>query len=210
MTFRRIPTGGITYLERLPGSPWAWGTDYTSGDLYEAEDLYRNRHRIQENRLILVHAQEGRVAEPVRAKPGQYFGRPAWDGDRLVLLLADFPAGEVRLLTWREGEAVKPLVTLPRGSIPDCYNLMPHTAPLCLTRQAENRFQLLWPEKADFPIAPQETFCLREGETLVFSRWYEDPDYREEVVLRNLAGEVIDRFPGCLHTLETGENWLLG
>ena len=39
---KRIETGGITWLQPLVGSgEWYWGTDYTSGDLFEAEDLYR-------------------------------------------------------------------------------------------------------------------------------------------------------------------------
>ena len=74
---RIIPAGGITYLAPLTGSRiWYWGTDYTSGDLYEAEELYRDGHRISRNRLIFVHAPDGRVAEPVRAREGQYSVSP--------------------------------------------------------------------------------------------------------------------------------------
>ena len=37
---KRIETQGITYIEPLDGSrgAWYWGTDYASGDLYEAEE----------------------------------------------------------------------------------------------------------------------------------------------------------------------------
>ena len=92
MTIKRINTGGISYLAPLTGSrEWYWGTDYTSGDLYEAEELFRDGHRIRQNRLIFVHYPDGRVVEPVQAREGQYFGRPAWDGG-VVILLADFPA----------------------------------------------------------------------------------------------------------------------
>ena len=148
-----IPAGGITYLAPLTGSRvWYWGTDYTSGDLYEAEELYRDGHRISRNRLIFVHAPDGRVAEPVQAREGQYFGQPAWDGEAPVILLADFPAGEICLLRYDDGSGtVRPIVTLPRAEVEDCYNLMPHTSPLMLTRQTGERFQVIWPEKADFP-----------------------------------------------------------
>ena len=38
---KQIETQGITYLEPLKGSQhWYWGTDYISGDLYEAEELF--------------------------------------------------------------------------------------------------------------------------------------------------------------------------
>ncbi len=209
---RRIRTGGIAWLRPLEGSGgWYWGTDYTSGDLYEAEELYRDGHRIRQNRLILVHGPEGRVVEPVRAAAGQYFGLPVWDGGTAVLLLADFPAGELRLLRYDDADgSLTPVVTLPRSAVEDCYNLMPHQNPLCLTRQTAERFQILWPERADFPIHPAESFCFRAGDRLWFSRWYEDPDYREEVVIRHFPdGVVLDRFPGSLNTMPDGQQWLL-
>lgn len=209
---QKIKTGGISYLAPLVGSGgWYWGTDHTSGDLYEAEELYRDGHRIRRNRLIFVHYPEGRAVEPVEAREGQYFGVPAYDSGKLVILLADFPAGEIRLLGWDDAaHALSPILTLPRGEVEDCYNLMPHVSPLTLTRQTGERFQVLWPEKADFPIHPAESFCCREGDKLYFSRWYEDPDYREETVVRRMPdGEVIDRFPGSLLELPDGRQWLL-
>ncbi len=211
MTIKRINTGGISYLAPLTGSRnWYWGTDYTSGDLYEAEELYRDGHRIRQNRLIFVHYPEGRVVEPVQAREGQYFGLPAWDGG-IVILLADFPAGEIRLLRYEDaGGAVTPIVTMPRAAVEDCYNLMPHVSPLCLTRQTAERFQVLWPDSADFAIHPAESFCFRDGDRLYFSRWYEDPDYREEVVVRRMPdGAVMEQYRGALLELPDGQQWLL-
>ncbi len=207
-----IRTGGITWLGPLTGSGcWVWGTDYTSGDLYEAEELYRDGHRIRSNRLIFVHCPDGRAVEPVRARDGQYFGSPAFDGGFPVILLADFPAEELRILRYDDdtGE-VSPIAVLPRSAVEDCYNLMLHRAPLMLTRQASERFQVVWPEKADFPIHCAESFVFREGDHLYFSRWYEDPDYREEVVVRRFpTGEIIDGFRGSLNEMPDGQHWLL-
>ncbi len=206
-----IRTGGISCLEHLPGSRgWYWGTDFTSGDLYEAEELFCSGHRICRNRVILVHWPEGRVWEPVQAKDGQYFGRPVYDGAP-VLLLADFPAGEIRLLRCDEADGgAVPIATLPRAAVADCYNLMLHLSPLTLTRQTADRFQVVWPEQADFAIHPAETFCFRSGSRLYFSRWYEDPDYREEVVVRRMpTGEIVDSFRGSLREMPDGRQWLL-
>ena len=209
---KQIHTGGISYLAPLPGSrDWYWGTDHTSGDLYEAEELYRDGHRIGQTRLILVHRPDGRVVEPVSAGAGQYFGRPAFDGGDPVILLADFPAGEIRLLRFDDARGrVVPIVSLPRSAVEDCYNLMPHSSPLCLTRQTAERFQILWPERAEFAIHPAESFCFRDGEMLYFSRWYEDPDYREEVVVRRMPdGRIVDQFRGALNEMPDGQHWLL-
>ena len=209
---KRINTGGITFLAPLNGSrEWYWGTDFTSGDLYEAEELYRDGHRIRKNRLVFVHYPDGRVVEPVTAGEGQYFGLPVYDGGALIILLADFPTGELRLLRYDDerGETI-PIVSLPRSSVEDCYNLMPHTSPLCLTRQAGDRFQVLWPDRADFPIHPAESFCFRDGAWLYFSRWYEDPDYREEVVVRRMPdGRITQQYRGAVNTMPDGQQWVL-
>lgn len=208
----KIKTGGISWLEPLAGSHgWYWGTDYTSGDLYEAEELYREGHRISRNRLILVHGPDGRVAEPVRAEEGQYFGRPAYDSGAPVILLADFPAREIRLLRYDDARGtVAPIATLPLSAVEDCYNLMPHLSPLCLTRQTGERFQIIWPERADFVIHPAESFCFRDGDRLYFSRWYEDPDYREEAVVRRFPdGKILDQFRGAPMSVPDGWQWLL-
>ena len=95
--------------------------------------------------------------------------------------------------------------------VADCYNLIPHSAPLMLTRQSsDNRFQILWPEQADFPIGGNEGFCFRDGGRLYFNRWFEDPDYREETVVRRLdTGEILEVLPGGLFQTDQGENWLL-
>ena len=209
---KRIRTGGISYLQPLTGSSdWYWGTDYTSGDLYEAEDLYRDGHRISSNRLILVHYPDGRVEEPVTAKEGQYFGIPAYDGTDPVLLLADFPSGEIRILRYHdESRTVTPIAVLPRSAVADCYNLILHQHPLCLTREQGEHFQVVWPDSADFTVHPAESFCFRDGEELYFSRWYEDPDYREEVVVRHFPdGKILRTERGAINAMPDGSEWIL-
>lgn len=59
---KEIETHGILDLQPLWGSPWYWGTDYASGDLYEAEELYRD---------------------------GQYFAAPLWMDGSAVLPMPD-------------------------------------------------------------------------------------------------------------------------
>lgn len=210
---KRIVTNGITNLEPLTGSrDWYWGADYASGDLYEAEELFRSGHPIRRNRLLLVRRPEGTVYEPVRTEPGQYLGRPVYHDGQVVLLLVDFPEGEIRILTFRETDGTtEPLAVLPLSMVDDCYNLMLEASPLLLTRSAhDNRFQILWPERRDFAIEDHEVFEFLEGNRLYTSVWYEDPDYREEVLVRDYdTGEVLERILGNLRTMPDGQHWLL-
>lgn len=210
---KRIVTNGITNLEPLTGSrDWYWGADYASGDLYEAEELFRSGHPIQKNRLILVRRPEGTVYEPVRTEPGQYLGRPVHHDGQVVLLLVDFPKAEIRILIFHETDGTtKPLAVLPLSIVTDCYNLMLEALPLLLTRSAhDNKFQILWPERRDFAVEDHEYFAFLEGNKLYTSVWHEDPDYREEVLVRDYeTGEVLERIPGNLRTMPDGQNWLL-
>ena len=166
---KRIITNGITDLEPLAGSSeWYWGTDYASGDLYEAEELFRSGRPIDKNRLVLVRCPEGTVYEPVRTKSGQYFGRPVYHDGQVVLLMVDFPQEKIHILIFRETDGTtEPLAVLPLSIVEDCYNLMLEASPLILTRSAhDNKFQILWPERRDFAIEDHEIFEFLEGNSL--------------------------------------------
>lgn len=165
-----------------------------------------------QNRLVLVRRPEGTVYEPVCTKPGQYLGRPAYHDGQVVLLLVDFPKGEIHILAFHETTGTtEPLAVLPLSIADDCCNLMLETPPLMLIRSGHNnRIQLLWPERRDFVVEENEYFAFLEGNRLYTSVWYEDPDYREEVLVRDYnTGEVLERIPGSLRSMPDGQRWLL-
>ena len=186
--------------------------DYTGGDLYEAGELYQDRRPIQRNRGILVHYPEGTVYEPIRTEPGQYLGKPVCHNGQVALLMVDFPKEEIHILTFREATGrAEPLAVVPLSLAEDCYNLMLKTAPLLLTRSPqENRFFILWPEYREFELEDRESFVLLDGDRMYTEKWYEDPDYRDEVVVRDFAtGKVLERILGSLWPMPDGQNWLL-
>ena len=210
---KRILTKGITYLEPVPGSnQWYWGMDCTGGDLYEAGELYRDGHPAKCSRGILVRYPNGTVYEPVRTKPGQYLGKPVyWDG-HVVLLMVDFSKEEIHILTFDEtAGAASTLAVLPLSLAEDCYNLMLKASPLLLTRAPQgNRFYVLWPERRKFELEARESFVLLEGGRMYTEKWYEDPDYREEVLVRDFkTGRVLERMLGSVWPMPDGQNWLL-
>lgn len=211
---KRIATDGITGISLVPGSQeWYWGADYASGDLYEAEELFRSGHPIQKNRLLLIRYPEGTVYEPVPTKPGQYLGSPVCRDGQVILLLVDFPKEKIHILAFdAQTEQTTPLAVLPLSIAEDCYNLMLKAEPLMLTRSAhDNKFQILWPERRDFVMEDHEFFECLEGNRMYTSAWYEDPDYRDEVLVRDYeTGEVLERIPGVVWTMPDGRNWLLG
>lgn len=213
--FKKVDTQGITYLELLSGSrEWYWGTDYIHGDLYEAEELFRDGHPVSQNKLLFVHYPDGKVVQPVVAQRGQYLGRPICYDGKIAILMVDFPAGQIMVMQFDSAlEHMIERIELPLSAVKDCYNLLLKTAPLMLTRQgSEDTFQIIWPEQVSFAIGERESFWTRRGDKLYFADWREDSDGNEvdEVVVRKLeTGEIIDRFPGSSMTMPDGQLWVL-
>ena len=207
-----IDLNGICHLEPVRGGTdeWYWATDFIHGDLYEAEELFRMGHPVQSNRLYLIHYPDGQRYEPVPAVSGQYLGCPVYDDGAIALLVVDFPEGVIRILRFHPDQTTE-IVKLQLSSVKDCYNLLLHTKPLTLTRSpGDNTFEIVWPEKIQFAISERETLNFRKGDKLYFSSWYEDLDYREEIMVRDLNdGAIINSFAGDIRIMPNGEKWLI-
>ena len=206
--FETIDTGGIGFLTELEESGLFYGLSTPCGDLYEAEELYNENRGIDSNRLIFVSFEENRVYEPVKAKKGVYFERPLFAEDVVYLLNVDFVQRKIGIYSWNKKEdSTKEVALLDLDIVKDCYNLRLAKSPLTLVRSGhENLFQVLWPQRSEFMISPRESLDHREGDLLVFGMWHEDPDYREEVIVRNLAdGSVMERIDGSIYRIRGKE-----
>lgn len=212
-----IETKGITYLEKFPESAqWYWGTDYTCGDLYEAEEVFRAGKRFEPNRLIFVHFPDGIVYEPVQAGEGQYFGRPACIDGLIYFLLVNFDENLIQIFQCSHNmETIIVLTQFSLNEVKDCYNLRIDGSPVMVTRQGgDNHFQIIWPEKVDFVIGERESFFARKDGKMYFSEWNEEDDeqstYTEEVNVREYpTGKLIEKIPGSVMPMPGGENWIV-
>ena len=208
-----IETNGISWIEELGSSrEWHWGTNYTSGDLYEAEEIFLSGKKFEPNRLIFVHYPDGTVYEPIDSKENQYFGRPAYIDGEIYILLVNFEEKYIRIVQWLfETKEIITLAEIPLSEVKDCYNLLLDGSPIMLTRSDhDNHFQIIWPEKVDICIEDREGFVVREDEKLFFSVWHEDPEYREEVYVREYpSGNLIEKIPGGILTMPDKQNWVL-
>ena len=205
-----IDLHGITNMELVRGGTdeWYWSTDYIHGDLYEAEELFRMGHPVHSNRLYLIHYPDGTVYEPLPAVAGQYLGCPVYDNGAVALLAVSFPEGIIRILRFLPGK-LSEVAQLPLSAVKNCYNLMIHTEPLTLARHSDNMFEIVWPERTAFSVSVRESFNFRNGDKLYFTEWFEDPDYREETVVRTMDGTESERHSGDIHIMPNGDKWLL-
>ena len=208
-----IEIGGITYLEKFDScTEWYWGTNYISGDLYEAEEMFLSGKVINPNRLIFIHYPDGNIFEPMKPEEGQYFGMPAYIEGSIYILRVSFAEKVIRIYKCSDDMCETVLtVELPLDVVKDCYNLRLDGAPLMLTRQGgDYLFQVIWPEKVEFAIGTGENFLFRKENKLFFSEWHEDPEYREEVNVREYpTGKILERIQGTEMTMPDGQAWIL-
>lgn len=206
--FETIDTGGIGFLCRLEESDLYYGLSTPSGDLYEAEELFNDGGEIDSNRLIFVSFTENRVYEPLKAQKGVYFEQPVCIDGTIYLLQVDFVKRKIGIFAWRNQEdAIEEVALLDLNIVKDCYNLKLVKSPLTLVRSGhESLFEILWPQRCGFMISPRESLDHRENDLLLFSIWHEDPDYREEIIVRNLEdGTILERHDGYIYRINGKE-----
>ncbi len=215
---KTVETGGITYIEPVPGgtSEWYYGVSRAGGDLFEAEELFLKTGRCPTNDLCLVRYPGGEAFHPAPVAEGSYTDAPVFFENGIFFPTVDFVRRTIRIFRFDCAACETRLYKeLPQDITADCYNLRLHTAPLTLARQGrDDRFEILWPERVSFTTGPRESFFLRDGGRLYFNRWNETGEgigyrYWEETVVRDLSGRVLEILAGDLKLMPNGEVWFL-
>ena len=215
---RAVRTSGISFIEPVPGgtSEWYYGISREQGDLYEAEALFHDGGTFAGNTLCLVRYPGGEVFFPVPGTPDTYTETPVYLDGCIYTLQADFGQKALRIFCFDgSSHTCTILQELPLDIVRNCYNLQLHTAPLSLTRQGDDGlFEIVWPDRACFAMDPHESFFLREGSRLYFSKWYEEGEgvhyrYWEETIVRDPEVHLIETLPGDIRVMPNGELWHL-
>lgn len=214
---KTIDTGGISYIDLIPygTEEWYYGISYEHGDLYEAEELFKEGRVIEGRNLCLIHYPDGKVYRPVPKQPGVYPAEPVYYDGSIYIFNVDFNQGIIYIMKFDCAErTIEVVEELPLSCVKDCYNLHLDIAPLTLTRQCvgSNEFEIVWPERIQLEMGDHDSFFLRNGDKLYFSRWHEEgegADYRywDETVVRNLKGDITEIIPGDIRIMPNGEMW---
>ncbi|MBR2540899.1 MAG: hypothetical protein IKE85_08790 [Mogibacterium sp.] len=214
---KTIDTGGISYIDLIPygTEEWYYGISYEHGDLYEAEELFKEGRVIEGRNLCLIHYPDGKVYRPVPKQPGVYPAEPVYYDGSIYILNVDFNQDIIHIMKFDCAErTIEVVEELPLSCVKDCYNLHLDIAPLTLTRQCvgSNEFEIVWPERIQLEMGDHDSFFLRNGDKLYFSRWHEEGEgadykYWDETVVRNLKGDITEIIPGDIRIMPNGEMW---
>ena len=209
-----IDSGGACFINRVSeeNNEWFYSIDNPGGDLYEAEEIFQLRGEVEGTTLQLFRYPSGEKFIPLPKRNGVCIGNPVMHDGKISILAVDFVGRTISISEFDCSDySVSGAVCMSLNETEDCYNLMLHVHPLTLSRQPnDGTFHIIWPEKISFPIGIRESFYHRDGNELYFSRWFEDPDYREETVVRDVrTGEIISIFPGSMYVMPDGDKWFL-
>ncbi len=82
-------------------------------------------------------------------------------------------------------------------------------SPITLTRdENEGILEIIWPNNREIQVGPTETLLFRDGDDLYLSEWHENPEYNENVIVRDLkTGKIKEKQPGYLCRLPDGVYW---
>lgn len=179
-------------------------------DLYEAEEIVKSGLVFPGMTCHLIHYPEGTVYSPFELKENIFIKQPVWDDGKFYFLSVDFSEDVIQIYRYLpDNKKLEIMQEMPLGVVEDCYNLMLKVSPLMLCRCANNGiYEIVWPENKKIEIGSTEILLFRDGEDLYFSEWYEDPEYHENIIIRDLTtGKVKDKFPGYLRRLPDGVFW---
>jgi hypothetical protein len=179
-------------------------------DLYEAQEIFNNDGFFKGMNYHLIHYPDGEVHSPFQIQGNVYVEKPIWNNGIFNFLVVDFHEELIKIKKYiPEKQKLEVITELSLSEVEDCYNLKLETTPLTLGRSGNDGFyEIVWPEKKKIAIGKTETVLFRDGDRLYLSEWYEDPEYHENVIVRNIqTGEIIEKSEGYLRRLPNNVYW---
>jgi hypothetical protein len=179
-------------------------------DLFEAQEIFDRVGFFKGIAYHLIHYPDGKVHSPFQIQENVYVEKPIWNNGEFNFLVVDFQEKIIRITKYiPENEKLEIVTELSLAEVEDCYNLMLETTPLTLGRSGNDGFyEIVWPEKKKIAIGKTETVLFRDEDKLYLSEWYEDPEYHENVIVRDIqTGKIIEKSEGYLRRLPNNVYW---
>lgn len=92
----------------------------------------------------------------------------------------------------------------------DMINLRLIISPFALVKHDvhNDSVEFLWPKEINYEFEKNESLDFQDDGKLYLTKWIEDPDYREEIIVRDaITGQILERSPGYLRRMPDGSMW---
>jgi len=199
------------YLEKVEETnSWYYAQWTPCSEAYEVPDFKNN---YPGTRLYFIKYPSGEVFEPVKQEKNVFLERPVYgqNEDSFGMIRYDFNNEVIQaLLVKPECESVKVLTEVPFSKGGDMVNVRLITSPFALVKHDVHgdAVDFLWPEEMHLQLEENENLQFQEDGKLYTSKWIEEPDYREEIIIRSKEnGSILERSPGYFRRMPDGSLW---
>ena len=120
---KELKTNGITFIDAVPGGDgsWYYGLSFDQGDLYEAEEIFKDGREVRGREFCLISFPEGEVFRPLEKRTGAYPAEAVYENGKIWFPEADFPAGLIRIFAFDcESHETETAAEIPLSAVKDC------------------------------------------------------------------------------------------
>lgn len=201
------------YPEKIEGTnSWFYGQWTPCAEAYEVPEF---KNKYPGTRLYLFEYPSGKVYEPIKQEKNVFLERPVYDSKEGIfgMIRYDFNKKMLEAFTYNPKDfRLKKLTELPFSKLGDMVNIRFLTSPFILVKYdvRNDAIDLIWPKESHFQFEENESLELIADDKMYTSKWMEDPEYHEEVIIRDInTGIIIERYPGYCVRMPNGSVWMM-
>lgn len=202
------------YPERIDGTAeWFYCKEPSFLDV---EDLLKTSDNFifEGNQLFLMNIS-GRIFEPIQQKHNVFLSQPIYniDDNALAIIKYDFSKGSIQIVKYdiqTDYCSVVGEVSLSKGGDLINVRILQNSYVLVKHEPIKDITSILYPFEKKIQLEENEGLFLINDNKLISRKWIEDPDYREEIIVRDFnTTEITERKNGYASIMPNGEIWML-
>lgn len=199
------------YPERIDGTDsWYYAQWTPCSEAYEVPDF---KNKYPGTKLYIFEYPSGKVFEPIEQEKNVFLESPVYEHSdcSFGIIRYDFNKKVIQVLIFKpECFSVKVITEIPFSQDEDMVNIRLVTSPFALVKHdvQSDTIDFIWPKEMHIQFEKNEALQFQDEGKLYTSKWIEDPDYREEIIIRcSSSGEILERSPGFLRRMPDGVIW---
>lgn len=198
------------YAECIEGSD-KWFYCQIPNSVYP-DDLLETDYEFEGTQLIMLNIQ-GEMFEPIKREKNVCLSQPYYnvDENKFLVIRSDFNNQVIQLIKFSTAlNDASVIFEMPLKNGKDMINLSVVSNSDIFAKYDDEKFQIFYPYDTSFCLEEHESVFAVNNDKFICSKWFENPDYKEEIIIRSIPdGKIIDRKLGYSEIMPNGELWLM-
>lgn len=201
------------YPERIDGTnSWYYAQWTPCAEAYEVPNF---KNMYPGTKLCLIEYPSGKIFKPIKRERNVFIERPVYEhkDNSFGLIRYDFNKEVIQALVFKpENSGVKVITETTFAKVGDMTNVRLMVSPFSLVKYdvQNDAVDFLWPKEMHIQLEENESLYFQSDGKLYTSKWVEDPDYHEEIIIRDAdTGDILERNPGYLRRMPDGFVWMM-